>query len=225
MQKACKEKRTSTVINLRKNVKTLILMVLITFSSFIIANKTKNFLASKKLEKTENKILKAKEKENTKPLGDAEALENSQRSLAQEKLTLAGLTRATAANVAFVQLHKSAKTNMHFKMSNKVSLSSKAQMQVEIQSMKKILDVVNEGLKSNKDLPSVSPSLQPDLSYLEKRVYETEITTEDFSTSLRLSKEQLGRYTWAVLHSMASAFPLVADETHQKAIKSFIEDM
>jgi len=220
MQKACKEKRTPPFIRLKRNFKSLILLILITISSLILANKTKNFLASNK--KSESQISKAAKKEKIKT---KEALENRWHLLAEEKSTLAGLTRATAANVAFVQINKSAKMNMHSKTSNQVSLSSKAQMQVEIKSMKKILDVVNQGLKSSKDLIIVNPSPQPDLSYLEKRVYETEITTEDFSTSLRLSKEQLGRYTWAVLHSFASAFPLVADEAHQKAIKSFIENM
>lgn len=218
--KPYKEKRTLSFPSLKKNMKTLILLLLITFSNFIVSNKTKNFLTSKikKAEKIENT-------ENTSSLEKSLSsnLNIKKHLITMENSTLSRLTRTTAANVAFIQ--KTCKTNMHFKMNNQLALNSKARMQTEMQAMNKIINVVKEELKNNKDLPSVNSNLQPDLSYLDRRDYETEITTEVFSTSLRLSKEQLGRYTWAVLHSMASAYPLVADGAHQKAITSFIENM
>jgi len=110
---------------------------------------------------------------------------------------------------------------MHLKNSNQLALSSKAQNQ----AMKKVLKVVSDNINNNKNLPSVHPSLHNGLSYLDKREDETEITTEESSSSLRLSKEQVGRYCWTVLHSMASGYPLVADKKHQNAIKTFIEDL
>lgn len=216
MQERYTENRALSFTKLKKNMKILMLIILITFTNFIMGNKTKNFLASKK---TGNKILEETKTNEATGIEAAEDSENKAISFAKEKSTLAGLTRATAVNVAFVQMHKSTKTN------NKLSLNSTSQTQAELRSMKKILEVVKEGLTKNQDLPKVSPSIQSDLSYLEKRTYETPITTEEFSTDLRLSKEQLGRFTWAVLHSMASSFPLVADEKDQNAMKSFIENM
>ncbi len=43
----------------------------------------------------------------------------------------------------------------------------------------------------------------------------TELKPENSITPLKLSKEELGRNTWAMLHSMASAFPSVPSEENR----------
>jgi len=213
-----REKRTLSFVNLSKSIKTLFLLILIIFSNFIVANEFKNFLAS---QKTENKIT-ANHKEDLHY--KLTSIVNKPKALHKNEI-LAGLRRTMAANVAFIQ--KTSKTKLKNLTNNHLTLNSKAKIQIQnqMQAIKSVMKTIKNEIKNNKDLPSVSPSGKSDLSYFEKRHNETEITTDDFSTNLRLSKEQLGRYTWAVLHSMASSFPLIADQAHQNAIKSFIENM
>lgn len=201
---------------LTKSTKVLFFLFMILFSNLIESNKTENFLASKN---SENKPIKEKQLE----IVDDQVSLVKRRAFSEEKATLARLTRATAFNVAFIQKNLVSKTKNL--TANKATLESKSRMQLEMQAMKAIIETIKNELETNKDLPSVVVKGKPDLSYLDKRTFETEITTEEFSTSLRLSKEQVGRYTWACLHSIASAYPLVANEKHQKAIKSFIENL
>lgn len=46
---------------------------------------------------------------------------------------------------------------------------------------------------------------------------------DEHSSKLRLTKEKLGRYSWSVLHSIASAYPKNPSEEDKKAIKNFVE--
>ncbi len=104
-------------------------------------------------------------------------------------------------------------------------LNSKAQIKMEMLELKNYLGSIKSLINSNKCLSKIL--VQKDLTNLDNfdSDLETKITTDRTSTSLRLSKEIIGRYVWSILHSMASAYPLKANQKIQRAMKEFIENM
>ena len=51
---------------------------------------------------------------------------------------------------------------------------------------------------------------------------KTTLLPEDSKKPLKLSKEELGRHTWALLHSYASSFPLIPSEEDKKTAENFL---
>jgi hypothetical protein len=50
----------------------------------------------------------------------------------------------------------------------------------------------------------------------------TILKTDDSSKPLSLSKEELGRHSWALLHSVASAMPSIPSEEDKLALENFL---
>ena len=50
----------------------------------------------------------------------------------------------------------------------------------------------------------------------------TELRPDMSKNPLKLSKEELGRHSWAVLHSIAAAFPAIPTEEEKKTIENFL---
>ncbi len=42
---------------------------------------------------------------------------------------------------------------------------------------------------------------------------------------MKLSKEELGRHTWALIHSVAASFPSVPNEENKKAVEEFLHSL
>ena len=42
---------------------------------------------------------------------------------------------------------------------------------------------------------------------------------------MKLSKEEIGRHTWALLHSIAASFPSVPTEENKKNVENFIHSL
>lgn len=191
------------ITSFQKIFKTLLIMILIIFENFIISDKTLN------LNSNSNKRLCYSNLKNK--------FDSKYNHIKEYSLTsfLDSNNYKNTDKLKPIVLIEKEKAKINSKMNIKSNL--KSELQLELQAMKMYLLNLKDELKNNKDLPAISS-----LGY---EGQETEITTEEFSTSLKLSKEEVGRYTWNVLHSMASAFPLKADEAHQNAIKLFIEKM
>ncbi len=51
---------------------------------------------------------------------------------------------------------------------------------------------------------------------------KTELKPENSKKPLKLSKEELGRHSWALLHSIAASFPTVPTEEEKKMINKFL---
>jgi hypothetical protein len=50
----------------------------------------------------------------------------------------------------------------------------------------------------------------------------TVIKPDDNSSPLKLSKEQIGRFSWAVLHSMAAAYPKNPNSEEKQTVLTFL---
>jgi len=139
---------------------------------------------------------------------------------------------------------KKINTEMNFKLTES---NSKEEMKMELSKFRKYLvdikDIINSDkclskIFDDKDFEGFEREFDKDMTDFDKDLIDfdkdkinfdkdtgTELRTDKYSTSLRLSKERIGRYVWSILHTMASAYPLKADHIHQKAIKHFIEQM
>lgn len=53
----------------------------------------------------------------------------------------------------------------------------------------------------------------------------TILKPDDVSTPLKLSKEELGRHTWALIHSIAASYPLEPDAEHRQALIKFVDSL
>jgi FAD-linked sulfhydryl oxidase len=51
------------------------------------------------------------------------------------------------------------------------------------------------------------------------------LTPDKDSTPLKITKEQLGRNTWILLHSTAAAYPVNPTEIEKKAIYDFLHNL
>jgi len=214
------KQRLPIIINSHKSLIYIILVIMLVFSNVIISNKIENSLTMKTIKNNnKNEICSSKlknKKKAKKSIEEAILLVKCNENLNENDLT----SQKRADNIAFLE---KASSNMHFKMNNK--LKSKAEMKTELLALKRYVTDIKDELNTNKNLPVINPlitNIDEDIHWNDK---ETVITTEEFSTDLRLSKEKIGYHLWTVLHSMASAYPLRAEEVHQQAIRSFIEKM
>lgn len=53
----------------------------------------------------------------------------------------------------------------------------------------------------------------------------TAIIAEDAKKPLKLSKEEIGRHTWALLHSVAATFPSIPTSEDKQSLEQFIEGL
>jgi FAD-linked sulfhydryl oxidase len=53
----------------------------------------------------------------------------------------------------------------------------------------------------------------------------TKLVPDSDSSPLAMTKEQLGRYSWGVLHSMAAAYPQKPTKEDKENMKSFIHSL
>lgn len=53
----------------------------------------------------------------------------------------------------------------------------------------------------------------------------TAIQPDDYSSPLRVSKEELGRFVWAFLHSMAAAYPVAPTDEDQRQLLNFLNSI
>lgn len=53
----------------------------------------------------------------------------------------------------------------------------------------------------------------------------TEIVPDLKSSPLTLSKEELGKMTWGLFHSIAATYPLESDENYKKALEDFLNSL
>jgi hypothetical protein len=53
----------------------------------------------------------------------------------------------------------------------------------------------------------------------------TVIKPDDNSSPLKLSKEQIGRFSWAVLHSMAAAYPKNPNNEEKQTVLTFLHSL
>jgi hypothetical protein len=53
----------------------------------------------------------------------------------------------------------------------------------------------------------------------------TVIKPDDNSSPLKLSKEQIGRFSWAVLHSMAAAYPKKPNSEEKQNVLVFLHSL
>ena len=51
------------------------------------------------------------------------------------------------------------------------------------------------------------------------------IHPDNESTALSLTKEELGRHSWALIHSIGASFPLEPNEKEREALKKFVESL
>ena len=58
-----------------------------------------------------------------------------------------------------------------------------------------------------------------------KSTEHTKIAPDDLSTPLTLSKEELGRITWSLFHSVGAAFPLEPTKEYITALENFMNSM
>lgn len=58
-----------------------------------------------------------------------------------------------------------------------------------------------------------------------KEVGWTEIKPKGSSHPLKLSKEQLGRFSWAVIHSIGASYPLDPTEEDKKNVVAFMDSL
>ena len=186
------------------NCKKLLLIICLLGINLTISEKISNNILlkiNKNEKKNSNKIF---------PNTEIPLVENSQRIYENNK----SLKNSNKSSNVFLQKKISKLGN---KIASKAKLNTDSSLQMKTK-MKTYIKDIKEELKSNLNLPKI---VEPKLDLDE----ETEITTDNLSTSLKLSKETIGKYTWTLLHSIASAYPLKADKTHQDAIIAFIEKM
>jgi FAD-linked sulfhydryl oxidase len=69
-------------------------------------------------------------------------------------------------------------------------------------------------------------NIQPINSFLQVKsdssAQGTILKPEDSKTPLKLTKEELGRHTWALLHSVAASYPSIPNAEQRKTIENFI---
>lgn len=212
--------RLPIIIKFQKSFAIMLLVLLIVMSNFTISNKIENFLTIKSIKNShEKEICSFKLKRANlaeKSIEQAILLGKSKENVNENNL----ITQKSDDNISFLE---KAESNMHFKMNNKIN--SKAEMKMEMLALKRYVTDIKDVINTDKNLPAINPeiiNIDDNFHWNDK---ETLITTEEFSTDLRLSKERIGNCLWTVLHSMASAYPLKAEEVHQQAIRSFIEKM
>lgn len=58
--------------------------------------------------------------------------------------------------------------------------------------------------------------------FIEKK---TEIKPDNQSTALSISKEELGKLSWTLFHSIAATFPIEPDTQHKKALINFVDSL
>lgn len=144
------------------------------------------------------------------------------KNLREKQLTQSQKPNFNNIKAALIQWkdHHCDKTKLVQLSSSSNSLScSESQMATRVKLTKTYLKKLDGEIRHNKELPYILPEdFQDDEN-------EEEIQTDKESTPLRLTKENIGRFTWRVLHTMASAFPINPDNKAKIAMKNFIEDM
>ena len=64
--------------------------------------------------------------------------------------------------------------------------------------------------------------LNPEKKFIEQK---TTVKVDEKSSPLTLSKEELGRHSWALIHSIAAAYPLEPTHDEQTAMKNFVNSL
>lgn len=74
-----------------------------------------------------------------------------------------------------------------------------------------LLFFINNDNNTNNSKPSSKPQKEGDI-----------LTPSDAKKPLKLTKQEIGRHAWALLHSIAAAYPAIPTNEEKKSIEDFI---
>jgi FAD-linked sulfhydryl oxidase len=63
------------------------------------------------------------------------------------------------------------------------------------------------------------------IDFLKKIDEFTTLHPEDSKKPLKLSKEEIGRHTWALMHSVAAIYPSIPTEENKKEVEIFLHSL